>query len=142
MGWWQSATLPMCKVISAVPGKYGTYSCNCVADLVFWVCEGLESRMEVRHDDSTLEQVEFDKSFTAGYAPAIVKSFRKTMNSIRAAVDERDIRERRAARFEKLSGNRSHQHSIRLNDQYRLIIELEGEAPNKTVVIVGIEDYH
>ena len=98
--------------------------------------------MEVRHDDPTLEQVEFDRSFTAGFAPGIVKAFRKTMQSIRAAVDERDIRERKAARFEKLSGKRKHQHSIRLNDQYRLIVELEGEAPNKTVVIVGIEDYH
>lgn len=98
--------------------------------------------MDVRHEDRTLEEVEFDKSFTAGLAPAVVKAFRKTMQSIRSAVDERDIRERRAARFEKLSGGRSHQNSIRLNDQYRLIIELEGAAPNKTVVVVGIEDYH
>lgn len=105
-------------------------------------CEGSFSRMEVRHDDRTLEEVEFDKASTAGFDPAIVKAFRKTMQSLRAAVDERDIRARKGARFEKLSGQRSHQHSIRLNDQYRLIVELEGEAPNKTVVIVGIEDYH
>jgi len=98
--------------------------------------------MEVRHGDKELEEVEFDKSFTAGLAPGLVKTFRKTMQSIRAAIDERDLRARRAARFEKLSGKRSHQYSIRLNDQYRLIIELEGEAPNKTVVVVGIEDYH
>jgi plasmid maintenance system killer protein len=29
-----------------------------------------------------------------------------------------------------------------LNDQWRLVVELHGEAPNKTVVIVSIEDYH
>ena len=98
--------------------------------------------MDVRHQDGALEQVEFDRSYTAGLAPGVVKAFRKTMQSIRAAVDERDLRERRAARFEKLSAKRSHQHSIRLNDQYRLILELKGTAPNKTVVIVGIEDYH
>ena len=126
----------------AFPGKYGKDTCNFAPDQVRSVCEGFESRMEVRHDDPTLEQVEFDRSFTAGLAPGIVKAFRKTMQSIRAAVDERDIRERRAARLEKLSGKRSHQHSVRLNDQYRLIVALEGTAPNKIVVIVGIEDYH
>ncbi len=31
---------------------------------------------------------------------------------------------------------------MRLNDKMRLVIELEGEAPNKTVVIVSVEDYH
>lgn len=44
--------------------------------------------------------------------------------------------------FEKLKGNRTHQHSIRLNERWRLIIELEGEASHRTVVVVSIEDYH
>jgi toxin HigB-1 len=44
--------------------------------------------------------------------------------------------------FEKLKGSRDHQHSMRLNDQWRLIVELDGKAPNKTVVVIGIEDYH
>jgi proteic killer suppression protein len=98
--------------------------------------------MDVRHEDQKLDRVEFDRNYTAGLSPGLVKAFRKTMQSIRAAVDERDLRARRAARFEKLSGRRSDQHSVRLNDQFRLIIEMEGTAPSKTVVIVGIEDYH
>lgn len=43
---------------------------------------------------------------------------------------------------EKLKGDRSHQHSIRLNDQWRLIFELEGKGAAKVVAIVSIEDYH
>jgi plasmid maintenance system killer protein len=31
---------------------------------------------------------------------------------------------------------------MRLNDQWRLIIEFVGEAPHKNVVIMSIEDYH
>jgi plasmid maintenance system killer protein len=31
---------------------------------------------------------------------------------------------------------------MRLSDQWRLIIELRGEAPTKTVFIVEIVDYH
>ncbi len=31
---------------------------------------------------------------------------------------------------------------IRLNQQWRLILEFEGEAPEKVTVVVSIEDYH
>ena len=44
--------------------------------------------------------------------------------------------------MEKLQGSRQHQHSLRLNDQWRLVIEFEGNSPQKTIVIVNIEDYH
>jgi proteic killer suppression protein len=41
-----------------------------------------------------------------------------------------------------LKGNRSSQHSMRLNKQWRLIIEFEGVVPNKLVAVISIEDYH
>jgi toxin HigB-1 len=41
-----------------------------------------------------------------------------------------------------LKGNRSSQHSMRLNKQWRLIVEFEGVAPNKLVAVISIEDYH
>lgn len=31
---------------------------------------------------------------------------------------------------------------MRLNDQWRLILEMEGKGKNKVLVVVGIEDYH
>jgi plasmid maintenance system killer protein len=31
---------------------------------------------------------------------------------------------------------------MRLNKQWRLIIELEGIAPKKLVAVISIEDYH
>ena len=43
--------------------------------------------------------------------------------------------------FEKLKGSRSHQRSIRLNKQFRLILEIEVEK-RKVAVIIAIEDYH
>lgn len=64
------------------------------------------------------------------------------MQTIRGAPDERDLYVLKSLHFEKLKGQHSHQHSIRLNDQWRLILEFKGKAPNKTVVIVAIEDYH
>ena len=64
------------------------------------------------------------------------------MQQIRAAADERDFYAIRSLHFEKLSGRRQDQYSMRLNDQYRLILEIAGGAADKVIVIVGIEDYH
>ncbi len=98
--------------------------------------------MRVTHGDSNLERLERDASFTGGWSPAVVKAFRKRMNFIRQALDERDLYAWKSLEFEKLKGPRSHQHSVRINDQWRLILEFNGEAPNKAAVIVSIEDYH
>jgi len=92
--------------------------------------------------DTRLDKLETDPAFDAGYPSEIVKAFRKRMQQIRAAVDERDFYNQKSLRFEKLHGDRKHQHSMRLNDQWRLILEFEGKCPSKTVVIVDIEDYH
>jgi proteic killer suppression protein len=98
--------------------------------------------LEVRFQDASLDRLETDTSATGGYPPGVVRAFRKRMQIIRAAPDERVFYEWKSLHFEKLKGDRSHQHSVRLNDQWRLIIEFQGEAPNKTILIVGIEDYH
>jgi len=41
--------------------------------------------------------------------------------------------------YEKLA---SGGHSIRLNDQFRLVVEITDDGPGKTVVVRGIRDYH
>ncbi len=97
---------------------------------------------EVVHKDGSLERLERDAKYTGGYSPPIVKAFRKRMWVIRNAADERDLRESKATRFEKLKGEREHQYSMRLNDQWRLIIEIEGKGANKILAVIGIEDYH
>jgi len=97
---------------------------------------------EVSHKDDSLEKLERDANYTAGYDPAIVKAFRKRMWIIRNAADERDLRELKSAHYEKLVGNREGQCSMRLNDQWRLIFEIGGKAPNKRIRIIEIADYH
>jgi proteic killer suppression protein len=64
------------------------------------------------------------------------------MQAIRAANDERDLYVVKGNRFEKLKGARSHQYSLRLNDQWRLIVEIKSGNPKNTIVVVGVEDYH
>lgn len=97
--------------------------------------------MDVRFANDDLEQLDGDESFRAKLSPAIVKAFRKRMQQIRAAVDERDFYALKSLHFERLKSN-PRQHSMRLNDQYRLVVELEIGSETKAVVVVGIEDYH
>jgi len=98
--------------------------------------------VKVRHANKDLAKVESDPKFTGGLTPALVKAFRKRMQSIRAAKSEFDLAAVRGNHFEKLKGSRSHQYSVRLNDQHRLILEIEGEGADHTIVVTGIEDYH
>lgn len=98
--------------------------------------------MEMEFKDRSYDRLETDAKFTGGFAQAIVSLYRKRLQQIRAAFDERDLVALRSLHFEKLKGNRSHQYSMRLNDQCRLIVELNGEANDKVVCIVGIEDDH
>ncbi len=98
--------------------------------------------MEVEFADDDLDRLEIDPKFAAVFGPNVIRGFRKAMQVIRSAVDERDLHNLKGLHFEKLEGARSHQRSIRINKQWRLILELKGEAPNKTVRVVGIEDYH
>lgn len=98
--------------------------------------------MEVDFDDDRLDRLETDRNFDAGFSNEIVKGFRKLMQIIRAAPDERDFYALKSLHFEKLEGDRSHERSMRINKQWRLILELTGTAPNKRALVKAIEDYH
>lgn len=98
--------------------------------------------MNVEFDDPDLDRLEVDAGFTGGYGPEIVRGFRKVVQSIRAAHDERDLYALRGLRFERLKGNRDHEHSLRINKQWRLIVELRGTGDQKRIGVKAIEDYH
>ena len=100
------------------------------------------SEMNVQFASSTLERLDAESDFNANYSVEIVRGFRKLMRLIRSAIDKRDFRAMRSLNFEKLKGDRSHQYSLRINRQWRLIIEIEKAEPKNTLVIVAIEDYH
>lgn len=98
--------------------------------------------MEIEFENDDLDRLEIDASFNAGFSVSIVKNYRKRIQMIRAASDERVFYELKSLHFEKLQGARSAQYSMRLNDQWRLILSLKSNSQGKIVVIVSIEDYH
>lgn len=76
--------------------------------------------------------------------PGVVDDFFEVMQIIDAAPDERELYAQKGLRFEKLSGTRGKQgeRSLRLNDQWRLIVILQKDDEGKSLLIIDIEDYH
>jgi len=98
--------------------------------------------MKVEFDDDDLDRLETDAHYTGGHAQEVVRAFRKRMQQIRAFRDERDFLAVRSLNLEQLKGKREGQHSIRLNLQWRLILEIRGDHPCKVIGIIEIVDYH
>lgn len=85
---------------------------------------------------------ECDGPHTSFWGHQIVEKYRDRVNLIAGARDEQDFRALKSLNFERLKGNRSHQHSMRLNKQWRLILEFDKSGDPVIVEIVEIEDYH
>jgi len=70
--------------------------------------------------------------------PEIQKVGRRKLRMINNSIDLNDLRIPPSNRFEKLSGNLKDYHSIRINDQWRIILKwVAGQAYE-----VEIVDYH
>ena len=98
--------------------------------------------MEITFKDHVHDRLETDASFTAGFSSPIVTMYRKRLQLIRAATDERAFYALKSLHFEKLKGDRAGQYSMRLNNQWRLILELTTDPSGKVAVIIEIADYH
>ena len=98
--------------------------------------------MEVTFKTRDLERLWTDPSFTGGLHPTVVRFYRMRIQFLSRAADERDIRSMKSLRFEKLKGKRQHQRSIRINDQMRIVFEVQGKGQDKRIEIASVEDYH
>ena len=98
--------------------------------------------MDVEFADTNLDRLELDPDYNGGHGVEVVRAFRKRMQMIRAAPDERSFYAMKSLHFEKLKGKRDHQRSMRLNKQGRLILEIKPGAAGNVAVIVAIEYYH
>lgn len=72
----------------------------------------------------------------------VIAAFRKKIQFIEACLTEQDMRNWKSLHYEKLQGDRKHQRSVRLNDKWRLILELDESTAPPTIRGIAIEDYH
>jgi toxin HigB-1 len=98
--------------------------------------------MEFVHTIKNLQRLDEEAEFDGGFPIGVVKAFRRRMQAIRSAANENDLRDLKFNHFEKLKRNRKGQYSIRLNDQFRLIFEIEETKGGNRLAIREIADYH
>jgi len=99
--------------------------------------------VHVRFANPDLQKLYEDPTFVAPqFGRDVVRAYRKKVGFLLAAESELDLHNYRALRFEKLRGDRAGQHSIRLNDQWRLILRLETDDEGRVLVVIEIVDYH
>ena len=97
--------------------------------------------MHAEHADKELARIETDPAYIGALGQPLARSFRKVMNVIRNVPNEASLNRMFSLHCEKLKGARQHQRSLRLNDQWRLIIEIEKREGGNCLIIRGIEDY-
>lgn len=98
--------------------------------------------MRVRFANNILERIETDDPPLKEFSVAIIESARSKLNFIRSAKDERDLRNWKSLHYEKLSGDRAGQRSIRLNKKMRMVFTIDKSTTSPTVTIIEIADYH
>jgi proteic killer suppression protein len=86
----------------------------------------------------TLTEAVFNGESPKGFPADLVKAARRKLRYLNAAGDLGDLRSPPGNRLEALVGDRKGQHSIRINDQFRLCFVWTSEG----AADVEIVDYH
>src|SRR5579862_2016827 len=99
--------------------------------------------MLVDFEDHDLRRLYEEGEFRiAQIGPELTKKFRKVVGIIVQAAGEQDLRALQSLHYEKLKGARSGQRSLRLDEQWRLIVRVEESEEGRTVILIEIVGYH
>ena len=99
--------------------------------------------MRVRFGDEEVRRLYEEPGFRPRrFHPDLIKSYIKKITLLYSVSSQLELRQHKALRLEQLRGDRAGQHSIRLNDQFRLVLTFERDDEGQYVVVVEIIDYH
>jgi len=94
--------------------------------------------MIVSYKDADVKQLLDGREKVRKYPPEILQTARRKLIMLDSAATLQSLRVPPGNRLEKLTGNRDGQHSIRINDQYRICFVWD----NENAYDVEITDYH
>lgn len=98
--------------------------------------------MDVEFKDKRAALLETDDWAKAKLPAPVVMSARRKLILIRSAPDERTLRNWKSLHFEKLTGPRADECSIRLKDQWRMTFVIANDLQPPKLTVLSIEDYH
>lgn len=97
--------------------------------------------MELVFADYDYDRLEVDSGYTRGFSEGVVALYRGRLQLLRAAHDERDLTAMECLRFQPLPRSRR-QHSVHLDEQYSLIVELQKQLDGAVarILIIRIDE--
>lgn len=100
--------------------------------------------MEFRFKDEKLKALYTSEEGSHRYPQAVINGFFRVMSIISSIPNEGDLYSLKSLHYEKLKGARGKlgERSLRLNDQWRLIIKLETDPRGKTILAIEIGDHY
>ena len=87
---------------------------------------------------SKIAEAIFSREIPKGFPAMLVKTARRKLEAVNAAVVLQDLRSPPGNNLHALKNEREGQHAIRINDQYRVCFVWTAEGPRD----VEIVDYH
>lgn len=97
--------------------------------------------MEIEFQDARVALVETARAGTSRFPIEVINALRQKLVVIRAAPDERTLRNWKSLHYEKLE-RPGGQHSIRINKQWRLVFTIDTKSRPNKITVLGVEDYH
>jgi proteic killer suppression protein len=98
--------------------------------------------MKIEFRDKRLAIIRTERAHKLKLPVAVIKAAREKLLLIEAAPDERTLRNWRSLNFKKREGDKEGRRTIRVNDQYRILLVLDETTTPPTVVILDIGDTH
>lgn len=97
--------------------------------------------MEIEFQDARVALVETERAAESRFPIEVINSLRQKFVVIRAAPDDRTLRNWRSLHYEKLE-RPGDQRSIRINKQWRLVFTIDTKSQPNRITVLGVEDYH
>lgn len=97
--------------------------------------------MEIDFADERVGLVETDRAAETRLPVEVINSPRQKLVVLRAAPDERTLRNWKSLHYEKLE-RPGDQRSIRINKQWRLVFTIDTKVKPNKMTVLGVEDYH
>jgi toxin HigB-1 len=97
--------------------------------------------MEIEFKDASIGLVETDRAAQARLPIEVINSLRQKLVVLRAAPDERTLRNWKSLHYERLQ-RAGDERSIRINKKWRLIFTIDTTRQPNKITILGVEDYH
>lgn len=98
--------------------------------------------MKIEFRDKRLALIRTERAHELKLPFAVIKTCREKLIFLEAAPDERTLRNWKSLNYKKLEGDKEGLRQIRINDQYRIVFELNEATTPPTIIVAEIGDTH